>query len=183
LGWNHGSRKMWGIRTAMIQGRYDVTVAVLPQQRWTVPFASNVAFQTQLGENRKHYRKQKLQTKEVDGISKQLASTHETCFGIQGGESPLPNISEVVARHSDDPGRSTQVDLPVCLQPLTSEKHFTSKCCWRRWWHSSAFLYTPYIFPIILFTCSHVLTHTRQVDKWNKRIIEISERSNIDLTT
>ena len=71
---------------------YGVTVAVLPQQRWTVPFASNVAFQTQLGENRKHYRKQKLQTKEVDGISKQLASTHETCFGIQGGESPLPNI-------------------------------------------------------------------------------------------
>jgi hypothetical protein len=111
---------------------YDVTVAVLPQQRWTVPFASNVAFQTQLGENRKHYRKQKLQTKEVDGISKQLASTHETCFGIQGGESPLPNISEVVARHSDDPGRSTQVDLPVCLQPLTSEKHVTSKCRWRR---------------------------------------------------
>ena len=152
MGWNHGSRKMWGIRTAMIQGRYDVTVAVLPQQRWTVPFASNVAFQTQLGENRKHYRKQKLQTKEVDGISKQLASTHETCFGIQGGDSPLPNILEVVARHSDDPGRSTQVDLPVCLQHLTSEKHF----------------------PIILFTCSHVLTHTRQVDKWNKRIIEIS---------
>ena len=135
-----------------------------------------------IGENRKHIKA--LQTSEPTNQISSRWYQQPTCLNTQDmllytkgrvSKNIQKLNSKDVARHSHDLGRSTQVDLPVCLQPLTSEKHFTSKCRWRRWHALTTFISfslhpihhsyitTSYIIIFIpifmLFTCSHVLTY------------------------